>query len=281
MVAVVEEPIWLNLGERGVSMKARLSCGVIALAALAAGAAAREIEIHDGFESGELSSNWSRWRFLPGDLEIQGERVRSGRRSVRITLHPGDQMEDERGTILERAELMESRNLVSAEDSAYEYSFSLFLPQDFPIVPDRLVLAQWKQYCESGRCGIDNPVIALRYESGRLYVSLKTDPQKRTLFRESADVRGRWLDFRFLIRFSRTRRGRVNAWLNGSRIVDYEGATAYSKEYGYPAPGYFYFKMGLYRDHVDRVMSIYIDDYGKRTLRVIPAVGKGASREED
>jgi hypothetical protein len=272
---------WLNLGERGVSMKAGLSFGVVALAALAAGAAAREIEIHDGFESGELSSNWSRWRFVPGDLEIQGERVRSGRRSVRITLHPGDQMEDERGTVLERAELMESPKLASVEDSAYEYSFSLFLPRDFPIVPDRLVVAQWKQYCESGRCGIDNPVMALRYESGRLYVSLKTDPRKRTLFSESSDVRGRWLDFRFLIRFSRTRRGKIRAWLNGSRIVDYEGATAYSKEYGYPPPGYFYFKMGLYRDHVDRVMTIYIDDYGKRTLRGVPAFRRETSGQED
>jgi hypothetical protein len=262
-------------------MTASRSLGVIALAALATGAAAREIEVHDGFESRELSSSWSRWRFLPGDLEIQGERARSGCCSVRITLHPGDQMEDERGTVLERAELTESPKLVSAEDSAYEYSFSLLLPKDFPIVPDRLVLAQWKQYCESGRCSIDNPVIALRYESGRLFVSLKTDPRKRTLFSESSDVRGRWLDFRFLIRFSRTGRGRIRAWLNGSRIVDYEGVTAYSKEYGYPSPGYFYFKMGLYRDHVDRVMTIYIDDYAKKTLRGFPPLRKETPGQRD
>jgi hypothetical protein len=267
--------------EGGVTMKPGLSLGMITLAALAAGAAAREIEVHDGFESGELSSIWSRWRFLPGDLEMQSERARSGRQSVRITLHPGDQMEDEKGTVLERAELMESPKLAASEEAAYEYSFSLFLPKDFPIVPARLVLAQWKQYCESGSCGIDNPVIALRYESGRLYLSLKTDPRKRTLFSEESEVRGRWLDFRLLVRFSRTRLGRICAWLNGSRIVDYEGVTAYSKEYGYPSPGYFYFKMGLYRDRVDRVMALYIDDYCKKTLREIPAFRGETSGQED
>jgi hypothetical protein len=226
----------------------------------------RLIDVHDGFESNELSPIWSNKKFLPGAFEIQSTHVRSGFSAAKITLNPGDQIDDEKGTILERAELMEARSFMSAEDLNYSYSFSLFLPQDFPIVPTRLVIAQWKQDCKSENCHPENPVIALHYESGELKVTLQVGPKKITLYSQTEGIVNNWLDFRFEILFSRDQHGRIKAWLNDQQIVDYKGVTAYSKSYGYPTAGRFYFKMGLYRDKMEQPMTIYLDEYKKQQL---------------
>ena len=234
--------------------------------ALAAGQSPRLIEVHDGFESSKLSASWSAERSLPGAIQIQSEVVRAGRSAVLITLHPGDQLDDEKGTILERAELMEARELASTENEDYAYSFSLFLPRDFPIVPTRLVIAQWKQYCPSGACSQDSPVLALRYQGGEFRVTLHAGAKTRTLFRTADEIRGRWLDFAFHVRFSRDGSGRIRASLNGREIADYAGVSAYSEAFGYPPTGRFYFKMGLYRDRTAETMKIYIDEYRKKEL---------------
>jgi hypothetical protein len=236
------------------------------LLAVAAGQSPRLIDVYDGFESSRLSASWNTERSLPGAVEIQSEIVRSGKSAARITLHPGDQLDDEKGTILERAELMEARELVSHENTDYAYSFSMFLPRDFPIVPARLVIAQWKQYCPSGRCDPDNPVLALRYQGGEFRVTLRAGAKTQTLFRTADEIRGQWLDFVFLIRFSREGKGRIRATLNGRQIVDYTGVTAYSEMFGYPPAGRFYFKMGLYRDRTKETMKIYVDEYRKKEL---------------
>jgi hypothetical protein len=59
------------------------------------------IDVHDGFESNDLSPIWSNKKFLPGAFEIQSTHVRSGFSSAKITLNPGDQIDEEKGTILE------------------------------------------------------------------------------------------------------------------------------------------------------------------------------------
>lgn len=35
---------------------------------------------------------------------------------------------------------------------------------------------------------------------------------------------------------------------------------------GYPSKGYFYLKIGLYRNLMQQSMSVYIDDYAKREI---------------
>jgi hypothetical protein len=237
-----------------------------------AGQSHRLIDVYDGFESPTLSKAWSTERFLPGAVEMQAAVVRSGRSAAAITLHPGDQLEDEKGTVLERAELMEARELTSIEDLAYSYSFSMFLPQDFPVVPTRLVIAQWKQYCPSGKCSEESPVLALRYQAGEFRLTLRTGPKTQTLFRTRDEIKGKWLDFSFLIRFSRGMEGRIKASLNDRQIADYTGVTAYSEAFGYPPSGRFYFKMGLYRDQTAETMKIYVDEYKKKELPFLSEV---------
>jgi hypothetical protein len=186
----------------------------------------QKIDISDGFESQKLSQIWSSVRIIPGALEIQSKIVRSGQYAAKITLNPNDQVDDEKGTILERSELLEAPKYTSVEDSNYSYAFSIFLPGDFPIVPTWLVIAQWKQYFKSNNCNPDNPILALRYESGEFSITLKTGPKKTILYRQIDDIRNMCLNFKFQIRFSREPQGRIIALLNGQKIIDYSGITA-------------------------------------------------------
>lgn len=226
----------------------------------------RRLDVRDGFEAEKLSAAWSDWRFLPGAVELQSDVVRRGRRACKIVLRPGDQMADEQGTILERAELTEARELVSREGLDYSYSFSVFLPQDFPEVASRLVIAQWKQYSATEEFSVANPVLALRYSAGELLLARQIAEHKVELFRRRDGIKNRWLDLRFHVRFSTREDGYIRAWLNEEEIADYSGVTAYPERYGYVPPNYFYFKMGLYRDHVPETMTIYFDEYRKQGL---------------
>ena len=131
-------------------------------------------EIYDGFEEPSLSKAWDTSRFIDGAVRIQGSIVRTGHGAAEVTVHAGDKFEVgiAGSSDSERAELMEARSLVSKERTTYEYAFSMFFPETFPIVPTRLVIAQWKQYCpESRACSDDSPVLAIRYMSGVLRVT--------------------------------------------------------------------------------------------------------------
>jgi hypothetical protein len=226
----------------------------------------RLVEINDNFESNSLNKIWSNEKFIPGAISFQSEYVRSGNKAAMIIIHQGDQIDEEKGTILERAELKEAKKLFSNENNSYSYSFSIFLPPDFPIDPTRLVLAQWKQDCQSGNCDPNNPVIALRYSSGKFYVTLQVGPNQTILYTQNDSIINQWLDFKFHIRFSRNQDGGIKAWLNNRQIIDFAGITAYSQTFGYPIPGKFYFKIGLYRDQMVQPMTIYVDDYLKKQI---------------
>jgi len=229
------------------------------------------LDVYDGFETSSLSKVWDTDRFVPGAVEMQTNIVRAGRGAAKITLRARDTFEAgiNGGKDSERDELLEARKLTSRENAAYEYSFSMFIPTNFPIVPVRLVIAQWEQDCpEGGNCQDDSPVVAVRYVSGVLKITHQTGPHQTTLFETKEELRGRWLDFRFQMRFSTNENGRVMAWLNDKPVVDYTGVNAYPENAttSYPSPSRFYFKMGLYRDLMAQPMTIFIDEYRKKEL---------------
>jgi hypothetical protein len=170
-------------------MKTSLTCCFLILVFASDCNPQKVLEISDGFESNKLGDIWRSDKFIPGALEIQSNIVKTGESAVKITLNPEDQIDDEKGTILERAEIMEARKYISVEDSVYLYEFSLFLPNDFPLVPTRLVIAQWKQDCKSGNCNPNNPVIALRFVSGELNITLQTEPEKIVLYSRTDEIR--------------------------------------------------------------------------------------------
>lgn len=228
-----------------------------------------QINVYDGFETPSLSKIWSTDRMVNNAFQIQSTIVRRGHGAAKITLNPRDIFEagQGKGKDSERDELREADKLVSAEGKLYEYQFSLFLPDTFPIVPVRLVIAQWKQYC--GRdtlCSDDSPVMAIRYVSGRLYITIQTDSATTTVYQTTEEIRNKWLDFTFKVRFSRLNEGLIDAWLNEKQIIHFNGITAYSSKKGYSDKSYFYLKTGLYRDLMQQPMTIYIDEYRKKEI---------------
>jgi hypothetical protein len=224
------------------------------------------LHVYDGFESSRLSWRWSHYRFEPRAVVTQESVVRSGRRALAITVHSGDRFEQgvDGNASTERAELMEAWWLFSRTGRAYSYTFSLYLPADFPQTSERLVIAQWKQVCEALHCRPDNPILSIRYEDGRLQVTRQDEAQKSVVYQGLEDVRGRWLDFRFVTRFDSANSGSIDATLNGQQIVRYRGPTAYQPAHGYPRHGLVYFKTGLYRDALHAPpWTIYVDEYRK------------------
>jgi hypothetical protein len=225
----------------------------------------------DDFEAPTLSKIWDTSRFTDGAVRIQSAIVRAGHAAAEVTVHHGDKFEAgiAGNSDSERAELMEARSLVSRERTTYEYAFSMFFPENFPIVPTRLVIAQWKQYCpESHGCSDDSPVLAIRYISGALHVTQNIGKKVIVLWEEKAEFRGRWLDFRLQVRFSPESDGTVKVWLGNKTLTTFHGITANdaSDTTGYPSPSYFYFKMGLYRNVMPEPMTVYIDEYRKHRL---------------
>jgi Polysaccharide lyase len=224
------------------------------------------IHVYDGFESPHLSAfRWLRRRFESGAVVSQTTVVRSGSRALAITVHSGDRTEaaSQAGTATERDEIMEAWWLFSRAERTYVYSFSLYLPKDFPQTAERLVIAQWRQLCEH-TCVPDNPILALRYELGRLQVTRNDEHGKTVLYQRDEDVRGRWLDFRFTARWDRTAKGAVDATLDGRGILHYEGATIYQPGSGHPRYALIYFKTGLYRDALhEPPWTMYVDEYRK------------------
>jgi len=227
------------------------------------------INTYDDFESSGLNSSWTTNRMEPHSFEIQSKIVRKGKGAAKITLRSGDVVEQATSTdkASERDELMETNSLFSVEGAKYEYQFSLLLPDSFPILPVRLVIAQWKQYCPMCSCSEYSPILAIRYISGNLFITLQTDSIRQTLFVMNDDIRNHWLDFKFQIRFSNHTDGEVKAFLNNNQIIDFKGITSYSESCGiFSKENRYYFKMGLYRDQIPEPMSIFIDEYRKQEL---------------
>jgi Polysaccharide lyase len=267
---------------QGITRRGRavVACGLVAGLAFSIGlirykrrasALVARVDAYDAFETRELSGIWDTDRFERGAVTMQSEVVRAGRGAAKVVVRSRDKFEAgiNGNKDSERAELLEASKLVSKEDRTYEYSFSMWIPADFPIVPTRLVIAQWKQDCDGhANCSDDSPVVAVRYVSGVLQITHQIGRHRTTLFETDESLRGKWTDFRFRIRFSTRESGRLQGWLNGRQVVDYGGVNAYPENAstGYASPSRFYFKMGLYRDVMAEPMTIYIDEYRKRQL---------------
>jgi hypothetical protein len=101
-----------------------------------------------------------------------------------------------------------------------------------------------------------------------LQITHQTGAHRVPLFETREDLRGKWTDYRFQIRFSPREDGLIRAWMNGRQVVDYQGVNAYpeNESTGYANPSAFYFKMGLYRDLMAQPMVLYIDEYRKVEL---------------
>lgn len=101
-------------------------------------------DLYDGLEGKEIGEICSCAKFEDGTVKIQCEIARKGKSALQIEIHKGDSIEQGNATIetREREELLERKEFGPIEDELFSYAFSMYISNDFPIVPTRLVLAQ-------------------------------------------------------------------------------------------------------------------------------------------
>lgn len=100
----------------------------------------------DDFDADKLSRLWVTNKLPPNALQFISAPVRRGNGAVKICVQAfsksaigGDHQ------LTERAELREAPHIRLKMGVESWYSFSFYIPSDFPIVNTRLVLARWKQ----------------------------------------------------------------------------------------------------------------------------------------
>jgi hypothetical protein len=261
-----------------------LSCSLV-VAQTAPAIPKAPISVYDGFEEPTLGSIWMTALLAPGSYAIQSDIVRAGHGALRITVRPSDIfMAGSPGTAgTERAELLEAPPQLTRLNIPYEFSWSMYVPAEFPIVPVRLVVAQWWEWCHSSdlSCINDSPVLAVRYINGVLLITQDLNHHYNVLYKEKRDLRSHWLDLRFQVLFTPQSDGFVRAWLDGKQAVDFTGATSNpeNSDSGYSHPILLPFRMGLYRNAMPEPMTIYFDEYRKRQLSEdeLPRPAKTAS----
>lgn len=192
---------------------------------------------------------------------VQTLKVFEGKKEVtRFELRRGEGWKGSRGSFTHRSEL--SSGIHTAMNSIQNYRCSLFIPKDFPIEDNRLVLLQWwpktkRELGEEGR----SPALAVRFVNGEMYITVRysdirviKNPDavpKKTLFSLSKDIVGRWHDFEFKVKWSYKNDGFVQAFLNNKSIINYKGPVGYNDDV---AP---VFRYGLYRDDSPQTYVAY------------------------
>jgi hypothetical protein len=181
------------------------------------------------------------------------------RQCIRITVRKGDyQMKGNDGKLTERAELTENNYLRVPTGTPMWYSFHFCFPKDFLIVDNRLVFAQWKQSTVLP----ESPFLSFRYVDGKLYFQIVYDQRRKKFFCDKKDWRGRWHKVLIYYKLDSNFHGETKAWLDDKFIADYEGRLGSSQPTLDP-----YFKMGLYRDRIEKPQTIYLSHFRRSTNR--------------
>lgn len=168
-----------------------------------------------------------------------------------------------------RAELKEQ--FTASTGQSYRYSFSSFIPTDFPIQDNRLVIAQWRATDDPEEEGAArSPLLAVRYQDGTLRVTLRhsaeriqkeNDGKQVILYEQKNFPKGIWHDFVFHVKWSYQSDGFVQGWIDGRLVINYRGPVGYNDQEG-PK-----FKFGLYRDNVPETYVIFHDSYRRGEAR--------------
>ncbi|MCB9091001.1 MAG: heparin lyase I family protein [Halobacteriovoraceae bacterium] len=214
-----------------------------------------EYTFEKGFDDLHPTSHKNPWAFV-----LDSSVVRSGKKSVRFEVRKGDYRFSKRGKKSSRAELATEKPISIGQE--YWFSFSLFIPANFPIEDNRLVLGQWWSEPDEGENFDRSPPMAFRYRNGMFYISLRASAEKIMkengkeiiLFETKKYPTGKWVDFIFNIKWSYRGDGFVDAWMNENKIIKYSGPTGYNDDKG-PS-----FQFGIYRDETEKTYVVYFDD---------------------
>ena len=243
------------------ALRRSLAVLLVALACGAgAAAAAGPLQLADDFR-GTLAALWSLQRIRPTALAFVPDPTAPDRPVLAITLRPGDLAQAGGGEIAERAELSEARAVVLPTGTEVWYGLAFYVPEDFPVLDRRLVIAQWKQDC--GNCALDHsPGVAVRYRRGRLSVTVDNAAGRLTVVEDTGDIRARWTSLVARLRISPTEAGLVEVWLDGRPAGSYAGPVGFADD-----RDRVYFKVGLYRDHLPVPMTLLLRHFRRGATR--------------
>jgi len=139
----------------------------------------------------------------------------------------------------ERAELSHKDNDLIGK--TYWYGWSLYIPDDFQSIwPVKVALGQWHQRQS-------HPVWMIQHQQFGLYLDDHVQGRSQKyypLVDFYTQARGRWTQFEFQIKWSKSNDGYIRVWVNGEQIQNFVGRT--SAQYDQ------YFKYGLYRSFLSR-----------------------------
>jgi|GEM_PF-604941 len=219
--------------------------------------------LHDDFENATIADFWmpgdhGSGRYEPGAVHVDDNLARSGDACVRITLREGDIAQiGADGTHHERAELDSGKHRLIGRTVRYQYAVRI--PQEFPIVPTRLVIAQWKQKRVRG-----GPLIAVRFRRGIHHLTIRKlgeSENARHYFALPPLTPAVWHDMIVTIRYATDATGFIRVMMNGKEAARFDGPTAMPDH-----DPRFYNKFGLYRDRMEQPMTIYYDDYSMEVV---------------
>lgn len=155
----------------------------------------------------------------------------------------------------ERVELGESWR--APNGSEVRYRFKLLVPEDYPEIAPHQILGQWHDG--------ERPVLSNRYEKGRFWIDLMTEPGDTTRrFELERFKKGEWQRFTYLVRWAADETGSLRVWLNKKRVIDYDGPTLIADAEDGPR-----FKLGIYRrepgqpDGKSPTQVVYYDGYDR------------------
>lgn len=158
-----------------------------------------------------------------------------------------------------------STNYFPKLNSLCIYDFDIYLPADFPIENNRLVLAQWwaktkKHLGEVAR----SPSVALRFVNGKFYVTIRhsdkrviTQPDavsETQIYKNNNWKLGAWTHFNLKVFWSYKETGRVVLKINNNEVANYAGPVGYNDD---QAPQ---FRFGIYRDDSPKTYVAYFRD---------------------
>jgi len=219
-----------------------------------------------GFEDG-LQDLYRVSHNNPWAITLDSSIVRFGKSSVRFEVRKGDYRVNKRGEKSSRAELSNEKPALMGKE--YWYASSIFIPKDFPIENNRLVIGQWYPTDDEGEKS-RRPVMAMRFVNGKFYITIRTSSEKIMVPNDGKEViiyetkkfqLGRWNDFIFNVKWSYKEGGFVNTWLNKQQIANYKGPVGYNDELG-PS-----FQFGIYRDETDKTYVLYFDEISQGPTR--------------
>lgn len=235
----------------GTLRKCSVALPIAAVLVAVAVAGCQTTQATDRFK--DVYGGWSFKKSLPANFkrygysivaEAKGHPVRDGRKSIRFEVRPGDcswsQGWSDCKNDRERHELLTTSAWSKGERW---YHWSLFLPQNYPIIyPVKVALAQFHQKGS-------HPVWMFQNSNGGYYVDNQTigrTLEKRQILTDE-DMRGRWSDVLVHARWTHETDGFFRVYVNGETTPRYTWSGP-TKRKGKKV----YFKLGIYRSFMSR-----------------------------